>query len=224
MSARTRIAIIGDGKMGKSIAALAPENACEVVAMIGEKQNVTDALRNADVAIEFTQPDAAVENIRRCISAGVPVVVGTTGWYDQLPELSEEVGNASSALLWSANFSVGVNVVLQLASRAGELLTGNDAFEVKMVETHHAGKKDAPSGTAKVIAAALGKSLGRDVPVESVRIGTVVGTHELSFEGKFETIKLTHVAHDRRVFAEGALRAAKWLKGKRGVFTMADVI
>lgn len=224
MSTATRIAIIGDGKMGKAIAAMAADNDCEVVAMIGEGQNAADTLRNADVAIEFTQPDAAVANIRSCISAGIPVVVGTTGWYAQLPEVSTEVQKANSGLLWSANFSVGVNVMLEIARKAGELLAGNDAFEVHIVETHHAEKQDAPSGTAKVIAAALGKTLGREVPIESVRTGTVVGTHELSFEGKFETIKLTHVAHDRRVFAEGALRAAKWLKGKRGVFTMADVL
>lgn len=221
MSAPIRIAIIGDGKMGKAISDLAPENGCEVVAMIGEGQKV--ALDDADVAIEFTQPDAAVGNIRACIAAGIPVVVGTTGWYDQLPAITEEVKRANSALLWSANFSVGVNVMIQLARKAGELLSGSDAFEASMVETHHSEKKDAPSGTAKVVAGALSETLGHQIPISSVRTGTVVGTHELSFEGKFETIKLTHIAHDRRVFAAGALRSAKWLAGKRGVFTMADV-
>lgn len=223
MSTPIRIAIIGDGKMGKAIAALAPGNGCEVVAMIGEGQKV--ALAGADVAIEFTQPDAAVGNIRTCVAAGVPIVVGTTGWYDELPRITEEVnGTASSALLWSANFSVGVNVLIQLARKTGELLAGSDAFMASMVETHHSEKKDAPSGTAKVVAAALRETLGNEIPISSVRTGTVVGTHELSFEGKFETVKLTHIAHDRRVFAEGALRAAKWLVGKRGVFTMADVL
>lgn len=226
----TRIAIIGDGKMGKAIAALAGEHDCEVVVMIGEGQNIGgggithETLRNAAVVIEFTQPDAAIANIRSCIAAGIPVVVGTTGWYERLPEISKEVGKANSALLWSANFSFGVNVMLQLARKAGELLAGSDAFEASMVETHHAEKKDAPSGTAKVIAGALRETLGRETPISSVRTGTVVGTHELSFEGKFEKITLTHVATDRRVFAEGALRAAKWLAGKKGVFTMADVL
>lgn len=230
MTKTTRIAIIGDGKMGKAIAALADRHGCEVVAMIGEDQNIAgggitrDTLENVAVAIEFTQPDAAIANIRSCIAAGIPVVVGTTGWYEQLPKISQEVRKANSAMLWSANFSLGVNVMLQLARNAGELLAGSDAFKVSMVETHHAEKKDAPSGTARVIAGALLETIGREIPISSVRTGTVVGTHELSFEGKFEKITLTHVATDRRVFAEGALRAAKWLAGKKGVFTMADVL
>lgn len=220
----TRVAIIGDGKMGKAISALAAENGCEVVAMVGEGQRVEDALRGADVAIEFTQPDAAVSNIQACVKAGVPVVVGTTGWYDQLPAVSTEVKKANAGLLWSANFSLGVNVMLQLARKAGELLKDSDAFRISMVETHHAEKKDAPSGTAKVIAGVIKEATGKEIPIASERIGNVVGTHQLSFDGKFEQIVLTHVAHDRRVFAEGALTAAKWLVGKKGVFTMADVL
>ena len=161
MTAPTRIAIIGDGRMGQAIAGLASENGCEVVAMIGEGNNVggsgitPETLKNADVAIEFTQPDAAVTNIRALIAAGVPVVVGTTGWYDELPAISQEVSEKNSALLWSANFSVGVNIMLQLVRRAGELFSGSDAFRVHMVETHHTQKKDAPSGTAKVLAGSL---------------------------------------------------------------------
>lgn len=224
MSAQTRIAIIGDGKMGKAISALAGDNGCEVVAMIGEGQRVEDALRNAEVAIEFTQPDAAVRNIRACVKAGVPVVVGTTGWYDQLPEVSKEVANANAGLLWSANFSLGVNVMLQLARKAGELLKDRDDFQISMLEIHHAEKKDAPSGTAKVIAGVVREATGREVPISSERRGDVVGTHQLTFDAKFEQIVLTHVAHDRRVFAEGALTAAKWLVGRKGVFTMADVL
>lgn len=230
MSAPVRVAIIGDGKMGQAISALAEQGGCQVVALIGEDQNRAGAglsaksLENADVAIEFTQPDAAAGNIRSCIAAGVPVVVGTTGWYEALPELSREVTEKNGALLWSANFSVGVNVMLQLARKAGELLAASETFDAHMIETHHSQKKDAPSGTAKVVAAALQETLGRDVPITSVRTGSVPGTHELVFDGKFEQIVLTHVARDRRVFAEGALRAAKWLVGKKGVFTMADVI
>jgi 4-hydroxy-tetrahydrodipicolinate reductase len=230
MTAPTRIAIIGDGKMGQAIAALAHENGCEVTAMIGESANAGGAgitretLGNAAVAIEFTQPDAAASNIRALVAAGLPVVVGTTGWYDELPEISREVEAKGSALLWSANFSVGVNVMLQLVRKAGELLEGSDAFKVRMVETHHTQKKDAPSGTAKVLAAALQETLGREIPIESVRTGSVVGTHEIFLDGKFEQIVLSHVAHDRRVFAEGALRAAKWLAGRKGIFTMADVL
>jgi 4-hydroxy-tetrahydrodipicolinate reductase len=129
MSAMTRIAVIGDGKMGQALAALAPERGCEVVAMISERDNVGGAgitretLKNAEVAIEFTQPDAALPNIRACIKAGIPVVVGTTGWYDELPAIRQEVESSKGALLWSANFSLGVNVMMQLARKAGELLS-----------------------------------------------------------------------------------------------------
>ncbi len=226
----TRIAIIGDGKMGQALAALAPERGCEVVALISEKDNIggagitRDTLKNAHVAIEFTQPDAALRNIRACIAAGVPVVAGTTGWYDELPALTREVEQMNGALLWSANFSVGVNVMMQLARRAGELLASSDAFDAHMIETHHSAKKDAPSGTAKVVAAALQETLRREIPITSIRTGSVPGTHELIFDGQFEQIVLTHVARDRRVFAEGALRAARWLAGKKGVFTMADIL
>jgi 4-hydroxy-tetrahydrodipicolinate reductase len=219
-----RVAIIGDGKMGKAISALAAENGCEVVAMVGEGQPVADALRNADVAIEFTQPDAAVQNIQACVKAGIPVVVGTTGWYDQLPAVSKEVAKANAGLLWSANFSLGVNVMLQLTRKAGELLKDRDEFQISLLEVHHTEKKDAPSGTAKVIAGVIREATGNEIPITSERTGNVVGTHQLTFEGKFEQIVLTHVAHDRRVFAEGALTAAKWLVGKKGVFTMADVL
>lgn len=230
MSGYTRIAIIGDGKMGQAIAALAEENGCEVVALIGEDSNsggkgITKAtLNNAEVAIEFTEPGSALANIRACLAAGIPVVVGTTGWYDQLDKLTEEVGLAKGALLWSANFSLGVNVLVSLVRKAGELLAGTDAFDAHMVETHHAEKKDAPSGTARVLSQALSETLGKSAPITSVRTGSVPGTHEIIFDGKFEQIILTHVARDRRVFAEGALRAAKWLVGRNGVFTMADVL
>lgn len=230
MSAFTRIAIIGDGKMGQAIASLAAGAGCEVVAMIGENQNSSGAgitraaLKDAEVAIEFTQPDAALANIRGCLDAGIPVVAGTTGWYDELPTLTEEARKKNGALLWSANFSLGVNVMMQLARKAGELLADSDAFDAHIVETHHAEKKDAPSGTARVVAKALEAMLGRAVPITSVRTGSVPGTHELVFDGRFEQLVITHVARDRRVFAEGALRAAKWLVGRTGVFTMADVL
>ncbi len=225
-----RIAIIGDGKMGQAIAALAPESGCEVVAMIGEDQNrsaegiTNKSLASADVAIEFTQPEAALGNVRACLKAGIPVVVGTTGWYDQLPALTKEVKKSGGAVLWSANFSIGVNLMLQLARRMGELLEGSDAFDAHIVETHHSEKKDAPSGTARVLGDALDETLGRHVPITSIRTGSVPGTHEIVFDGRFEQVVLSHMARDRRVFAEGALTAAKWLAGKKGVFTMADVL
>jgi 4-hydroxy-tetrahydrodipicolinate reductase len=225
-----RIAIIGDGKMGQAIRDLALEKGWEVTAVIGEKESQRGSainakmLGNADVAVEFTQPDAAVANIVATLRAGVPVVVGTTGWYDSLAEVTGVTSETGKALLWSPNFSLGVNVMIELARYAGALMRSLDEFDAHIVETHHKKKKDAPSGTAIAIRKAASDSLGRPIPTTSVRTGSVPGTHEIVFDGPFEQVSITHLARDRRVFAEGALKAADWLVGKKGVFTMRDVL
>ena len=220
-----RIALVGMGKMGRQLAALAPERGCEVVATLdADDPAPTRAwLNDAQVAIEFTQPSAAVSNVRALVAAECPVVVGTTGWYEHLPALERDVAAAGGAMLWAANFSLGVNLMLELAREAGRLLAGTP-FDAHLVETHHAAKKDAPSGTAVVLGRAIEETLGRDVPMTSVRTGSVPGTHTLVFDGAFEQIRLEHEARDRRVFAEGALVAARWLVGRRGVYTMRDVL
>ena len=229
MSGRT-IAIIGDGKMGQAIRQLAVEKGWNIAAFLGERENASGSgisaatLGDADVAVEFTQPDAAVTNITACLRAGVPVVVGTTGWYDSLPEVTRIAKEAGTGLLWSPNFSLGVNVLIELARYAGTLIRPLEGFDAHIVETHHSRKKDAPSGTAIAIGKAATDTLDRPIPTTSVRTGSVPGTHELIFDGLFEQLSLTHVARDRRVFAEGALKAADWLVGKRGVFTMRDVL
>lgn len=220
-----RLALVGMGRMGQELAALAPARGCEVVATIdGAGTAITRAtLGGAQVAIEFTQPDAAVANMHALLAAGCPTVVGTTGWYDAMPEVERAVAAADGALLWAANFSLGVNLMLELAREAGRLLAGT-AFDAHLIETHHAVKKDAPSGTAVVLERAVREGLGRAVPVTSVRTGAVPGTHALVFDAPFEQIRLVHEARDRRVFAEGALVAARWLAGRRGTFTMRDVL
>lgn len=229
MKAR-RIVIIGDGKMGMAVAAAAKEKGWDVAAILGEREsgggkNITSlTLGNPDVAVEFTEPRAAAANITACLRAKVPVVVGTTGWYDALPELTRLAEETGTGLLWSPNFSLGVNVFLELARRAGALIRASGGFDAHIVETHHTRKKDAPSGTASAIARETADGLGRSVPVTSVRTGEVPGTHELIFDGLYEQLTLTHLARDRRVFAEGALHAAEWLVGKSGVFTMRDVL
>ena len=229
MSKRS-IAIIGDGKMGQAIQQLAVEKGWKVVALLGERESASGrginaaTLGGADVAVEFTQPDAAVANITASLRAGVPVVVGTTGWYDSLPEVTRVAKEAGTGLLWSPNFSLGVNVLIELARYAGTLMRPLDGFDAHIVETHHSRKKDAPSGTAIAIGKAASDTLDRPIPMTSVRTGSVPGTHELIFDGLFEQLSLTHVARDRRVFAEGALQAADWLVGKQGVFTMRDVL
>jgi 4-hydroxy-tetrahydrodipicolinate reductase len=224
------IAIIGDGKMGQAIRDLALTKGWRVAAFVGERENVAGrgltetALGGADVAVEFTQPNAAVANITASLRAGVPVVVGTTGWYQDLAQVTRVADETEAALLWSPNFSIGVNVMIELARYAGSLMRPVEEFDAHIVETHHSKKKDAPSGTAIAIAKAASDTLDRPIPTSSIRTGSVPGTHELIFDGTFEQLSITHLARDRRVFAEGALTAAEWLIGKRGVFTMRDVL
>ncbi len=227
-----RLAIIGMGRMGHALADLAGERGFHVVATIDSAHTAAGSgisratLADADVAVEFTEPASAVGNIRACLAAGCPVVVGTTGWYDALPTLDREVRDRKGALLWASNFSVGVHLFAEMVEHAARALRGQDAFDAHVVETHHAAKKDAPSGTAGLLARRAADALGRDVPITSVRTGSVPGTHELIFDAPFEQIRLLHVARDRRVFADGALRAARWLavSGRRGVFQMRDVL
>jgi 4-hydroxy-tetrahydrodipicolinate reductase len=222
------IAVIGDGKMGRLIGQLVQERGWHLTAMLGSEHNTGGAgitrraLGDPDVAIEFTEPAAAVPNIMACIHEGVPVVVGTTGWYSSLPVISEAAVEEGASLLWAPNFSIGVNLFVELAREAARIMA-NSGFSAALVETHHSAKKDAPSGTALAITNAM-KDLGREVPVTSVRTGSVPGTHELIFDAQFEQIIMQHEARDRRVFADGALRAAEWLRGRKGVFTMRDVL
>lgn len=224
-----RLAIIGYGKMGRTIEQLASGRGFDVVARIdpaaGDAPRVdVDALRGAEVAVEFSTPEAAPANIRAALAANCPVVVGTTGWYHARPEIEELVEQTNGALLVSPNFSIGVAAFNEIVMAAARALRSAPDFDVHMVETHHAAKKDAPSGTAVSLAKAGAAELHRPIPITSVRTGSVPGTHELIFDAPFEQIRLEHVARDRRVFADGALRAAKWLVGKHGVFSMTDVL
>lgn len=225
-----QIAVIGDGRMGRTVAQMVQERGWTVCAMLDAEHNRNGkgisrrALGDCDVAIEFTEPGSAVTNILACASDKIPVVVGTTGWYESLPMVTEQVNAAGSALLWAPNFSVGVNLFVELARRAAEMMSATPEFAAHLVETHHSAKKDAPSGTALEIVNAMEKGLGKRIPVTSVRTGSVPGTHELIFDSTYEQITLRHDARDRRVFADGALRAAHWLIGKKGVFTMQDVL
>jgi 4-hydroxy-tetrahydrodipicolinate reductase len=225
-----RVGIIGDGKMGRAVAALAAERGHEVTAVLGEVENeggvaiAAGGLGGAEVAIEFTEPRAAPGNALACVRAGVPVVMGTTGWYERLPEIRDAVASAKGALLYSPNFSLGVALFTELVRRAGKLFTDPALFDAHLIETHHAAKKDAPSGTAAALGRAFAADGGRTLAITSIRTGHVPGTHEIVLDGSFEQVRLVHAARDRRVFADGALRAAEWLRGRRGVFTMRDVL
>ena len=224
----TRLAIVGMGKMGRAIDQLAAERGCEVVARLDQPETgkgITAAMLNgAQVAVEFTTPGSAASNVRALIDAGIPTVVGTTGWYDALAEISKRVRDKHGALLTAANFSLGVNAFEAILARAAAVLARTGGFDAQMIELHHSAKTDAPSGTAQTLEKSAAAEWGRAIPITSVRTGSIPGTHEVIFDAPFETIRLAHVARDRRVFAEGAIVAAKWLVGRHGVFTMKDVI
>jgi 4-hydroxy-tetrahydrodipicolinate reductase len=225
----TRLAIIGDGKMGKAIRELAGDAGFDVVAFLGENDVAAsgptkESLRGAEVAIEFTVPGAAAANVQACANAGVAVISGTTGWDSGYPATEKLVRERGGALLWSPNFSIGVQIFARIVERAAaEFGAVGKAFTASMVETHHTEKKDAPSGTARMLAARMRPSIG-EIPIRSERVGRVPGTHEITFDSAFEQVHLVHEAKDRRVFAAGALAAARWIVGKKGIFTMDDFL
>jgi 4-hydroxy-tetrahydrodipicolinate reductase len=226
----TRLAIIGDGRMGRALRALAGDAGFEVAAFLGQEDvgkfgPTEKQLAGAQVAVEFSVPDAAAANIVACARAGVAVVSGTTGWDDGHAATEKAVRDSKGALLWSPNFSIGVAIFARIIEQATrDIAATQGTFGVHVVETHHAQKQDAPSGTAKMLAARAKLALGEDVPITSVRTGQVPGTHEFICDAAFEQIRLVHEARDRRVFAAGALAAARWLLGQRGIFTMNDFL
>jgi 4-hydroxy-tetrahydrodipicolinate reductase len=219
------LALIGLGRMGRALAELAPERGFRVVARIAHDQVISRAtLAGAAVAIEFTVPGAAAANVLACAAAGCPVIVGTTGWYAELPMVRAEIERTGNAMLHAPNFSIGMAVFDRVVGEAARLFAAAGSFDGHLIETHHSAKKDAPSGTAAALARTAEAESGRPMPITSIRVGSVPGTHDVVFDAPFEQVRLVHEARDRRVFAEGALAAARWLIGKQGVFTMQDVL
>ncbi len=229
-AAPVRVALIGMGRMGRALDTLAPERGLQVVARLDAAEMARGLtagdLNGAQVAIEFTQPESAVSNAGACLAVGCPAVIGTTGWGARRAELEDAVHRSGTPALWSPNFSLGVQLFLAFAEDAARRLRGLGAFDTHIVETHHAAKLDAPSGTGLAIADRVSSGLGREVPITSVRVGSVPGTHEVIFDAPFEQIRLVHEARDRRVFADGALAAARWLAAGHAprLYTMQDVL
>ena len=222
------IAIIGDGKMGRMVSALAAEQGIGVTAVLGRaavaRDGITaETLRGATVAVEFTAPASAAANVRACLAAGCAVVCGTTGWDAERATVFHEVRTAGGALVWAPNFSLGVHLFTKIVAEAARRAQAA-GLKAHLVETHHVGKKDAPSGTARLLAEVAERASGARVPITSVRVGHVPGTHELMLDGAFEQLRLVHESRDRRVFALGALVAAQWVTGRRGVFSLDDVV
>jgi 4-hydroxy-tetrahydrodipicolinate reductase len=176
-----------------------------------------------DVVIDFTAPEAAVQNMRACLATGAKMVIGTTGWYDKLPDMRRLAERKQAGLLYGTNFSVGVQVMLQLAAKMGALLK-SAGYEFSIEETHHVTKLDSPSGTAISLAEVVKKATGlNDVPVKAHRVGDAAGTHVLVAKSDADRLMLTHDAHSRRGFAEGAVRAAEWLSTRTGCYDFQDV-
>jgi len=225
------LALLGYGKMGRTLAQLAPQRGFEVrlvmdVDVNAQGQGITpEAFRGIEVCIDFTTPDAVVENIRRVAALGVNLVVGTTGWHDRLDEVRKIIENAAVGMVYAANFSIGVNLFYRLARAAAEIFAPFAMYDPFLVEAHHKFKKDAPSGTALEIKRQIQPVFGdRELPVTSVRAGYIPGTHELGFDSEADTIVLRHTARGRQGFAEGALHAARWVLGKKGLFSFAEVL
>lgn len=222
-----RIALLGYGRMGKAIEKVASERGHTVVCRIDSEQDFAaqaEAWRTADVAIEFSVPAAAGAHMERCMAAGKPVVVGTTGWQPEEARLRARCAAEQGAVVAAANFSVGVNIYLQLIRQAAALLRHQPQYAGRITETHHVHKLDAPSGTAVSMNAALEQGGLPALPIASERRGEVVGIHELLFESAQDCIEIRHEAKSRAGFALGAVMAAEWLRGRKGWYGMADVL
>lgn len=235
-----KIALIGYGKMGKAIEQVALQRG-HIVTLKIQRNNPGDFtpenITEADVVIEFTSPESAFENVSKCLNAGVPVVCGSTGWQDKLENAKAICQKQNTAFIWASNFSVGVNIFFELNKKLAILMKGRSDYEVRIEETHHTQKKDAPSGTAITLAEQVieltsskkqwhkGETTNKnDLPVISFREEGVPGTHVIQYSSAIDDIEIKHTAHNREGFALGAVLAAEFVAGRKGIFTMNDVL
>lgn len=235
-----KIALIGYGKMGKTIEKIAVERQHEIVLRVGienqaDWENFNEA--EADVAIEFTQPSVAVKNIKTSIDKGVPIIVGTTGWYEEYKNIEDYCKEKNGAFIAATNFSVGVNVFFALNEKLAKLLAHHDAYNAQIIETHHLEKLDSPSGTAISLAEGIlnnhpsyrnwqneANTAEGILPITSIREDDVKGTHEIIYESEIDRISIEHFAKNRNGFALGAVLAAEFIAEKTGIYTMKDVL
>jgi 4-hydroxy-tetrahydrodipicolinate reductase len=219
-----KLAIVGYGKMGRMIGQLAPEFGFSLHATLDVEDHLSKA-KGADVAIEFSTPLAVVSNVERLAALGIPTVVGTTGWLQHLDAVTRVVEKHDTSLVWSPNFSIGVNVFFRVVQEAARLLKNEDEYGAWAWEIHHDAKKDAPSGTMiKLVEEMKLGGYARHIDVSSNRAGKHPGTHEIGFDSAADTITLCHSARSREGFARGALKAARWIPGKKGVFRFEEVL
>ena len=226
-----KLALIGHGKMGRLVEQLAPQHGFEVAFVLTSTGNsharaiTREVFAGIDVAIEFTTAEAAPDSLKALAAAGVQTVTGTTGWLDRLPEVIEAVDKAGTGLVWSPNFSVGIVAFRKLVSEAAALLKNEKEYGTWAWEIHHDAKKDAPSGTLlQLVQTMKQKGYERPIDVSASRAGRHPGTHEIGFDSAADTITLRHVARNREGFANGALKAARWILGRKGVHTFEEVV
>lgn len=226
-----QILLVGHGKMGQLVGSLAAQYGCEVAGIIDPQSPLhgggpdADAWRGVDVAIDFSIPDSVMMNASVLAKRGINLVIGTTGWGQHEPKLRQIVAGAGVGIVVAPNFSTGVVLFESIVARAARLFAGQADFGAYLHESHHAAKKDAPSGTALLLKRAMEEAgFDRPIDVAASRAGYIPGTHTIGFDGAAETITLTHTARDRTAFARGALTAAGWIQGKRGWYTMRDVL
>jgi 4-hydroxy-tetrahydrodipicolinate reductase len=234
------IALIGYGKMGKAIEQVAVQRGHAIIMKIGSSNRdemTKENLQFADVVIEFTNPEAARENVMDCLQAGVPVVCGTTGWNEGLNNAKLKATDNNTAFLWASNFSVGVNIFFEVNKALARLMNNQNDYEISIEETHHTQKKDAPSGTAITLAEQIIDNIDRKkhwakehtghpeaFPIIAHRIENVPGTHKITYHSPIDDLEIIHTAHNRQGFALGAVLAAEFIAGKQGVFEMKDVL
>lgn len=229
-----KIALLGYGKMGKVIERIALERGHEIV-LKKDESNTYDGLSTADVAIDFSVPTAAVANISSAFHVNVPVVSGTTGWLEHFDEMVALCNEKQGGFISSSNFSLGVNIFFELNEYLAKIMSQFDSYKVTMEEIHHTQKLDAPSGTAISLAKGviensnyanwtMDEAKNNEIHIEAKRIGDVPGTHTVTYESTVDSIELKHTAHNREGFALGAVIAAEWLAGKKGVYSMKDVL
>jgi 4-hydroxy-tetrahydrodipicolinate reductase len=217
------LAIVGYGKMGRLVDQLAPEFGFTVTARLDIDRN--ESLEGADVAVEFSMPSSVLGNVAKVAALRIPVVVGTTGWLQHLSEAKSIIEKSESALVWSPNFSVGVNIFTRLVSEAARLFKNEKEYGAWAWEIHHITKKDAPSGTLiKLVEQMKTAGFDRAIDTGSNRAGAHPGTHEIGFDSAADTITLRHTARSREGFARGALKAAKWIIGRKGFYEFSDVL
>jgi len=234
-----KIALLGYGKMGKEIEYIALQRNHTIVLKVDETNADTysfEALQNADIAIEFSTPHTVINNITKCFEAQVPIIVGTTGWYDHFSEIEKKCTEKNGTLFYASNFSIGVNLFMKVNSHLAELMNQYPNYEVKMEEIHHIHKLDKPSGTAITLANQIIEKLDRKTNwstsefkndtlfIEDKREGEVPGTHIIKYTSEVDDIEIMHKANNRKGFALGAVVAAEFLKGKKGIFTMNDLL